>query len=125
MKFIDFLAHAYKGIFEGMKSFSMSPQASNPARLAVFIGERNGSPASVRLYNIPHLSVPVAMKSFFNAERVSLHWNHAGTGLLVLAQTEIDKTGKSYYGENHLVFLSCDGKFDCLVRLGNLLNMCL
>ena len=112
------LESIYKGTFEGMKSFSVSPQATNPARVAVFVGERNGSPASVRLYNLPHFGVPVAMKSFFKAERVSLYWNHAGTGLLVLAQTEIDKTGKSYYGENHLVFLSCDGKFDCLIRLG-------
>src|SRR4051812_44201812 len=101
-----------------MKSFSLSPSVSAP-KLAVFIGENNGGPASVRLYQLPHLNSPVAMKSFFKADHVSLHWNHSGSGLLVVAQTEIDKTGKSYYGESHLVYLSGDGKFDSLVRLGN------
>jgi translation initiation factor 2A len=101
-----------------MKSFSVCPGASNPARLAVFIGERNGSPASIRLFNLPNLTSPIAMKSFFKADQISFHWHPTGSHLLLLAQTDIDKTGKSYYGESHLVFLSCDGKFDCLVRLG-------
>ena len=41
-----------------------------------------------------------------------------GTRALVLTQTEVDTTGKSYFGETNLYFLDAQGKHDCRVMLG-------
>jgi translation initiation factor 2A len=46
-----------------------------------------------------------------------LKWNQSGTTLIVLAQTEVDKTGKSYYGETTLYVLSANGGFDSRITL--------
>ena len=48
---------------------------------------------------------------------MQLKWNDNGTSLLVLAQTEVDKTGKSYYGETTLYLLSANGGFDSRIDL--------
>jgi len=36
----------------------------------------------------------------------------------VLAQTEVDKTNKSYYGETNMYILSSNGGFDARIQLG-------
>jgi translation initiation factor 2A len=46
-----------------------------------------------------------------------LKWNALGASLIVLAQTEVDKTGKSYYGETTLYVLSANGGFDSRIIL--------
>lgn len=46
-----------------------------------------------------------------------MKWNALGTTLIVLAQTEVDKTGKSYYGETTLYVLSANGGFDSRITL--------
>ena len=53
-----------------------------------------------------------------------MKWNDQGTSLIVLAQTEVDKSGKSYYGETTLYLLSANGGFDSRIDLGidDLLN---
>lgn len=48
---------------------------------------------------------------------MQLKWNQLGTTLIVLAQTEVDKTGKSYYGETTLYVLSANGGFDSRITL--------
>lgn len=48
---------------------------------------------------------------------MQLKWNDAGTSLIVLAQTEVDKTGKSYYGETTMYLLSANGGFDSRIDL--------
>lgn len=45
-------------------------------------------------------------------------WNDPGTSLIVLANTEVDKTNKSYYGETTLYVLSANGGFDSRITLG-------
>lgn len=47
-----------------------------------------------------------------------MKWNNSGTTLIVLAQTEVDKSGKSYYGETTLYLLSSNGGFDSRIDLG-------
>lgn len=47
-----------------------------------------------------------------------MKWNKSGTNLLFLTQTEVDKTGKSYYGESNLYLMAAAGQFDCRVTLG-------
>jgi len=60
----------------------------------------------------------VSQKSFFKCDRVTLKWNKQGTSLLVLAETEVDKSGKSYMGESTLYLLSANGAFDARIDLG-------
>ncbi|KAG0231791.1 hypothetical protein BGW42_008624 [Actinomortierella wolfii] len=104
---------------DGMTQFSLSPGKS--ASVAVFIGERKGAPALVRIYSITNFTTPLASKSFFKADRVQMIWNQLGTNVLVWTQTDVDNTGKSYYGETNLYYLSVAGNFDCRVPIdGNI-----
>jgi translation initiation factor 2A len=100
---------------EGVTDFAISPGENHS--IAVFVPERKGQPAAVKVYNVPHFDAPASQKSFFKGDKVELKWNDAGTNLLVLAQTEADKTGKSYYGETNLYLLSANGGFDSRMDL--------
>jgi translation initiation factor 2A len=64
---------------------------------------------------VPQWTAPIAQKTFFKGDKVQLKWNKLGTSLVVLAQTEVDKTGKSYYGETTLYLLSAN--FDSRITL--------
>jgi translation initiation factor 2A len=75
-------------------------------------------PASVRVYNVPNFDTPASQKNFFKGDKVQLKWNDNGTSLIVLAQTEVDKTGKNYYGETTMYLLSANGGFDSRIDLG-------
>ncbi|KZF24683.1 translation initiation factor eIF-2A [Xylona heveae TC161] len=100
---------------EGVADFALSPGKN--LSIAVFIPERKGQAASVRVYNIPQFGAPVSQKNFFKGDKVQLKWNDLGTSLIVLAQTEVDKTGKSYYGETTLYLMSANGGFDARITL--------
>ncbi|KAI9790082.1 MAG: hypothetical protein M1816_005552 [Peltula sp. TS41687] len=100
---------------EGVVDFALSP--GDHHSVAVFIPERKGQPAAVKVFNFPEFSAPVSQKTFFKGDKVQLKWNKLGTTLIVLAQTEVDKTGKSYYGETNLYLLSANGDFDSRVQL--------
>lgn len=69
------------------------------------------------MYSIPSFATPVSNKTFYKADNVQMFWNDLGTNLLVLTQTEVDKTGRSYYGETNLYYLAVAGNFDCRVPL--------
>ncbi|KAF9428101.1 hypothetical protein BGZ94_003370 [Podila epigama] len=105
---------------EGMSQFSLSPGKSTS--VAVFFGERKGAPAMVRIYSITNFTVPLASKSFFKADRVQMIWNQLGTNILVWTTTDVDKTGKSYYGETNLYYLAVAGNFDCRVPIDGLIH---
>lgn len=107
---------------EGMTSYELGSGAK-PV-VAVFCGEKKGAPASVRVWPLtslvpapestpPHLS----QKTFFKADKIQMKWNQAGTSLLFMTSTDVDKTGKSYYGETNLYLMSSRGDFDCRVSL--------
>ena len=81
---------------------------------------RKGLPCAVKVFNVPQFDSPVSQKNFFKGDKVQLKWNAEGTSLIVLAQTEVDKTGKSYYGETTLYLLSANGGFDSRIDLGML-----
>ncbi|OAV98889.1 hypothetical protein PTTG_09934 [Puccinia triticina 1-1 BBBD Race 1] len=104
---------------EGMSEFKLSP-GQNPL-ISAFVGEKNGAPASVKIYPLAGLkdSSPAALtqKTFFKADKIQMKWNRSGTSVLILTQTDVDKTGKSYYGETNLYMLSANGHFDCRVSL--------
>lgn len=102
---------------EGCSTISLGPGA-NP-HIAVFIAEKKGAPAIIRIYGLLNLaaSSPTSQKTFYKADRVQIKWNALGTQVLILTQTEVDKTNKSYYGETGLYLLSAAGNFDCRVTL--------
>lgn len=100
---------------DGVSDFSLSP--GKRATVAVFIPEKKGQPAAVRLYDVTNLTVPLSQKSFYRADSVQFHWNKLGTNVLVFTHTDVDKTGQSYYGETNLYYLSITGNFDCRVEL--------
>lgn len=105
----------YKLHVEGVVDFALSP-GKNRA-IAVFVPERKGAPAAVRVYNIPSFQSPVSQKTFYKAEKVQLKWNALGTSLLCMTSTDVDKSNKSYYGENNLYLLGVAGNYDCRVAL--------
>jgi len=103
---------------EGMSEFKLSPGKS--PLLSAFVAEKNGAPASVKIYPLAGLkdsTPPLTQKTFFKADKIQMKWNRSGTSVLLLTQTDVDKTGKSYYGETNLYMLSANGQFDCRVSL--------
>lgn len=73
---------------------------------------------------MPNFDSPLSQKNFFKGDKVLLKWNGEGTSLIVLAQTEVDKSNKNYYGgEMTLYLLSANGGFDSRIELGRSLNL--
>ncbi|KAJ6500809.1 eukaryotic translation initiation factor eIF2A-domain-containing protein [Mycena sanguinolenta] len=101
---------------EGATTVSLSP-GLNPS-VAVFVAEKKGQPASIRIYGLLSLnSPPTCQKTFYKADRSQIKWNDLGTQVLLLTQTEVDNSNKSYYGETGMYLLSAAGNFDCRVTL--------
>jgi len=103
-------------------NIQFSPAANAPYYLAVFVPEHKSEPGSVRIYSIPPSQGPesiraTASKSFFRGTSAKLMWNSTGTALLASLSTEMDATGRSYYGETGLYFLTTDASFQCLIQL--------
>ncbi|PNY29470.1 Eukaryotic translation initiation factor 2A [Tolypocladium capitatum] len=101
---------------EGATNFALAPGSQNHA-VAVFVPERKGQPAVVKVYNVPAFQNPISQKTFFKGDKVQMKWNKRGSSILVLAQTDVDRSGKSYYGETTLYLLSTNGAFDARVTL--------
>ncbi|KAK3002372.1 hypothetical protein RJ639_022533 [Escallonia herrerae] len=89
------------------------------SHVAAFVPESKGMPASVQIFacgkDLP--SQPVARRSFFRCSTVQLSWNYGSTGLLIVVQSDVDKTNQSYYGESKLNYLTTDGTHDGVVPL--------
>jgi len=100
----------------GLTFFELS-SGNAPYKVAVFVPEHQERPAFVRIFNYGAWNVPVSSKSFYKADKVQMIWNGSGTKVLVLTSTEVDSTGKSYFGETGLYFLDSGGKFDSRVTL--------
>lgn len=82
-------------------------------------------PGSVQIYACApdSQSEPVARRSFFRCSSVQQHWNHGSTGLLVVVQSDVDKTNQSYYGETKLYYLTLDGSHDGPVSLRKFVSL--
>jgi len=96
--------------------FALSPNGRDALKVATFVPEKKGLPGCCRIFKYPSTD-PVCMKSFFKAQEADLMWNSLGTALLIRSHTDMDKTGKSYYGETGLYFLQADGKFESNIIL--------
>ncbi|KAJ4967961.1 hypothetical protein NE237_014662 [Protea cynaroides] len=101
----------------GIAVFELSKMPAS--HVAAFVPESKGIPASVQLFACGEESQaqPLARRSFFRCSSVQLSWNYGSTGLLVVAQSDVDKTNQSYYGESKLNYLTTDGTHAGLVPL--------
>lgn len=70
------------------------------------------------MHSLKQLGFCSSQKTFFKADKVQMKWNKQGTHVLFLTSTDVDKSGKSYYGETNLYMLMANGAFDCRVTLG-------
>lgn len=100
---------------EGVQDFALSPGKNHS--VAVFIPAKKGSPATVKVFQVPQFNSPVSQKTFFKGDKVQFKWNKLGTSVIILAQTEVDKSNKSYYGETNMYILSSNGTFDARIQL--------
>ncbi|KAK8204056.1 eukaryotic translation initiation factor-like protein subunit eIF2A [Phyllosticta capitalensis] len=100
---------------EGVSDFAISPGKNHS--VAVFVPERKGQPASVKVFLVPQFNSAVSQKTFFKGDKVQFKWNDLGTSVIVLAQTDVDKSNKSYYGETNMYILSASGGFDARITL--------
>eukprot|EP00252_Welwitschia_mirabilis_P021778 TRINITY_DN5689_c0_g1_i1.p1 TRINITY_DN5689_c0_g1~~TRINITY_DN5689_c0_g1_i1.p1 ORF type:complete len:384 (-),score=79.15 TRINITY_DN5689_c0_g1_i1:91-1242(-) len=92
---------------------------ASPRYVAAYVPESKGIPASVQIFERETVGqpLPVARRSFFKCSRTQLLWNRGSSGLLVLAQSDVDKTNQSYYGESRLHYLTTDGCHEGVVPL--------
>ncbi|EAQ83327.1 hypothetical protein CHGG_09731 [Chaetomium globosum CBS 148.51] len=65
---------------EGVTDFAIAPGLNQ--NVAVFIPERKGQPAAVKVYNVPSFASPISQKTFFKGDKVQLKWNALGTSLI-------------------------------------------
>ena len=88
--------------------------------MAIFVPEKRNMPASAKIYKYGEFQEPVASKNFFKAQQAQLLWNSTGTVLLVVSHTDVDKSGKNYYGETGLYYMQADGKLTTNVVLSKI-----
>jgi translation initiation factor 2A len=95
-----------------MDSFSLSPNGAKVYPVVCFVPGQKGGPGFGKLYNYPNFNAEkdvVANKSFFQSDRMDVEWSHDGHMALLLTQSEVDKTGASYYGKQQLYYVNCSG----------------
>ena len=104
----------------GCAACSVSPGATEDGRelVAVYVPEKRGAPASAALYDVAEVAAagetggevePLARKSFFKCKDIQFRWSPSGESCLVLTETDVDASNKSYYGETNVYFLSAGG----------------
>ncbi|RVE49429.1 hypothetical protein evm_005941 [Chilo suppressalis] len=91
---------------EKLQSFSISPCVAPAYYFSVFTLGKQGQPSFWRVFKFPSLELQQAVvsRSSFQADKASFNWNRRGTNVFVMTQTEVDKTGGSYYGKQSLSY---------------------
>jgi len=94
-----------------VEAYSLSPASSKLTHLVAYVPGAKGGPSFCKLYQFPLFSEHqvLASKSFFQADSVDMTWNKPGTAVLLMTQSEVDKTGGSYYGKQQLHYMSTKG----------------
>lgn len=77
--------------------------------IAAYTAGSKGQPSIVKIYKYPNMNDCITNKSFFKADRVKFSWSPSGNSLILVCQADFDKSGKSYYGEQSLNFMSVKG----------------
>lgn len=101
----------------GLSSFALS-HGPAPYTIAAFCAGKNGAPGRIATYKHPDEGgSELATRSTFRADSVTFKWNSKGTAVLSLISTNIDTTGKSYYGESEVYFMDNLGVVEKRVEL--------
>jgi len=108
----NFDAIAHKIHLAKVSDFSMAPGNSKFTHVVTYVPGSKGAPSFTRLYQYPSFDDKqvLANKSFFQADSVDFKWNSRGNTVLLLTQSEVDKTGGSYYGKQQLHYMSTKGE---------------
>ena len=91
---------------DDLGEYSVSPAGRTAA---LFVPEKKGRPALVKIVNLDALDVTIAQKTFFGQE-VTFHWSPRGQAVCVVAACATDAQNTTYYGTSALHFLRTDGK---------------
>ncbi|XP_068628355.1 eukaryotic translation initiation factor 2A [Battus philenor] len=91
---------------EKLKCFSMSPSTAPAYYLSIFTLGKAGQPSFWRVFKYPQFEISQAVlsRSSFQADKATFHWNRRGTNVFTMTQTDVDKTGGSYYGKQTLSY---------------------
>jgi len=90
----------------GITHFSWAPGTDIPYKFAVFLPEKKGQPGRVKVCEYPETNTVIVQKSIFKAQNAEVLWNKQGTAALLICQTDVDTSGKSYYGETGVHLLN-------------------
>ncbi|CAK0875066.1 unnamed protein product [Prorocentrum cordatum] len=97
---------------ENISNFELCPGSTGEnCYIAFSVPEKDSIVAKATLWSIgdvkkPILSLPTTSK----VKDLTLKWNAEGNALLILASSDVDETGNSYFGTTHLWFAKVDGK---------------
>lgn len=101
----------------GISKFALS-HGKAPYTVGVFIAGTKGAPGRIAVYKHPDEGgEQLLQRSTFRADSVTFKWNSKGTALLALVSTNIDTSGKNYYGESEVYFMDNLGVVNQRVEL--------
>ncbi|CAH0698922.1 unnamed protein product [Spodoptera exigua] len=89
-----------------LKCFSVSPSPAPIYYFAAFTLGKAGQPSFWRVFKYPEFdqTQAVVSRSSFQADKATFYWNRRGTNVFAMTQTDVDKTGGSYYGKQSLSY---------------------
>ena len=94
-----------------LHSFSLSFDGIGSCFLGVFLAQHKSAPGQIQFYDYSALKM-ISSKSIY-ADKVEFSWSPDGQKLLVSTIMDVDRTGRSYYGQSGLYFFS--KKLSCIV----------
>ncbi|ELP93561.1 eukaryotic translation initiation factor 2A, putative [Entamoeba invadens IP1] len=91
-----------------VRNFAWCKSADSPNLFAGFSPEnaKKSQPARLFVSNYPNIGSTITSTSFFKAQFSELKWSPKGNLVICKAQTSVDSSGQSYYGESTLHFVS-------------------
>lgn len=97
---------------KGCTAFEIAPASQKDAcYVACYTPESGGRTARVAVYHLLDPSKKTAEVLLpTKVKDCKLLWNGDGTALLVLATSDVDETGSSYFGSSYLYWILADGK---------------
>uniref|UniRef100_A0A914YXV4 Eukaryotic translation initiation factor 2A n=1 Tax=Panagrolaimus superbus TaxID=310955 RepID=A0A914YXV4_9BILA len=98
----------YKTVVSDIHAIAVSPHQREHL-FAAFIPSKN-EPSKVQLHRINKDMTVLSTIIFTNCDKLDMKWNSKGTAMLALASVDVDKSGKSYYGNSYLQVLSFNGE---------------
>ncbi|KAA8495029.1 Eukaryotic translation initiation factor 2A [Porphyridium purpureum] len=99
----------------GVERVALSP-GSVPYRLGAFVPAIRDQPSKLMLIDCDSGETLVT-RSTFRAESTAFLWAPSGKALLAIISTNVDTSGKSYYGESALFYMDVAKRTDTRVQL--------